>query len=384
MAEFSLEDILANDPLGLLSEVRARNRVSTEDERLIASFNEINDFIDRHGKEPSKSTDMNERTLFSRLQGLREHPDKTKALKPYDRHNLLQEVEINSIDDILNDDSFGLLGDDTGSIFELKHVPKYKDIAQADFIASRKPCKEFHKYEALFKECQQDLRDGKRRLVKFNEKFMEEGSFFILKGVMVYLEKIVSISKDKHNKMDGRTYCVFENGTESNMLMRSLGKGLYEDGYFVSKHEDRLLDKFANITDEDKRSGFIYILKSKSTDEKIKSTLNLYKIGYSTTDVKERIKNAENEPTYLMAPVSVMGIYECYNMNTQKFEQLIHKFFGKACLNIDIFGSDRQRYSPREWFVAPLEIIEQAIELLVSGDIVSYRYDEVYEKIVLR
>ena len=154
MAEFLLEDILANDPLGLLSEVKAKNRVATEDERLIASFNEINDFIDRHSKEPSKSTDMNERTLFSRLQGLREHPDKISALKPHDRHNLLQEVEINSIDDILNDDAFGLLGNDADSIFELKHVPKYKDIAQADYIALRKPCKEFDKYEVLFKECQ--------------------------------------------------------------------------------------------------------------------------------------------------------------------------------------------------------------------------------------
>ncbi len=373
----SLEEILKSDPLGLLGEVKAQNRAATEDERLVASFNEINDFIDMHGMEPAKSTDMNERTLFSRLQGLREHPDKTKALKPYDRYNLLQEVESNSIDDILNNDAFGLLSDDADTVFELKHVPKHKEIAQADFIASRKPCKEFDKYEILFKECQQDLRDGKRRLVRFNEKFMEEGSFFILKGVMVYLEKIVSAAKDKHNKMDGRTYCVFENGTESNMLMRSLGRGLYEDGYFVSKHEDRLLDKFANIADADKRSGFIYILKSKSTSEKIQSIKNLYKIGYSTIEVKERIKNAENEPTYLMAPVSVVSIYECYNMNTQKFEQLIHKFFGKVCLNIDIFGNDGQRYSPREWFVAPLDIIEQAIELIISEEIIHYRYDEI-------
>ncbi len=373
----SLEEILKSDPLGLLGEVKAQNRAATEDERLVASFNEINDFIDMHGMEPAKSTDINERTLFSRLQGLREHPDKTKALKPYDRYNLLQEVESNSIDDILNNDAFGLLSDDADTVFELKHVPKHKEIAQADFIASRKPCKEFDKYEILFKECQQDLRDGKRRLVRFNEKFMEEGSFFILKGVMVYLEKIVSAAKDKHNKMDGRTYCVFENGTESNMLMRSLGRGLYEDGYFVSKHEDRLLDKFANIADADKRSGFIYILKSKSTSEKIQSIKNLYKIGYSTIEVKERIKNAENEPTYLMAPVSVVSIYECYNMNTQKFEQLIHKFFGKVCLNIDIFGNDGQRYSPREWFVAPLDIIEQAIELIISEEIIHYRYDEI-------
>ncbi|MDQ1337368.1 MAG: hypothetical protein QG617_335, partial [Campylobacterota bacterium] len=80
--------------------------------------------------------------------------------------------------------------------------------------------------------------------------------------------------------------------------------------------------------------------------------------------------------------VRIVAVYETYNMNTQKFEQLVHRFFNKVCLNIDIFGGDGKRYTPREWFAVPLEIIEKTIELIVSGEIVNCRYDEKTERIV--
>lgn len=324
---------------------------------------------------------MSERNLFSRLDGIRQNPDKIEFLKPYDRFNILEKVEINSIEDILNDDVFGLLeNENSEDIFTLKHVPKERD--QADYVAQRKPCKNFAKYEELFKEVQDDLRNGSRKLVKFNERFFEEGNFFVVKGVLAYLQKIEQPKKDKFNKLDGRTKIIFENGTESNMLLRSFGKGLYEDGYFVSLQDDRVLDKLLPVSKDDTKTGYIYILESLSHDEKISSIKNLYKIGYSTTDVKERIKNAINEPTYLMAPVRIVTVYEAYNMNTQKFEQLIHRFFGKVCLNVDIFGDDGKRYTPREWFMLPLDIIEQVIELIITGEIVNYRYDEKSEELV--
>ena len=127
----------------------------------------------------------------------------------------------------------------------------------------------------------------------------------------------------------------------------------------------------------------IYVLKSRSTDSKIVGIDNLYKIGYSTTPVEERIKNAENEATYLMAAVEVIAVYQCYNMNPQKFEQLMHKFFGNTCLNLDIFGEHGARYNPREWFTVPLHIINQAIELIISGEIINYRYNHASEMINL-
>lgn len=382
MVEFSLDEILADDPLELLSEAKAKTKSLNEDDRLVGSFEEINDFIEQNGHEPKKLADMHERTLYSRLEGIRKNPEKIEYLKPYDRCNLLEKVEINSIDDILNDDIFGLLEESEDDIFMLKHVSKERE--QTDFVAQRKPCRDFAKYEELFKSVQNDLNQGKRKLVKFNERFFEDGNFFILKGVLAYLQKIEKPQKDKFNKLDGRTKIIFENATESNMLLRSFGKGLYEDGYFVSEHEDKVLDKLAQITEKDAKSGYIYILESLSKDDKIATIKNLYKIGYSTTDIKERIKNAINEPTYLMAPVRIVSIYETYNMNTQKFEQLIHKFFGNVCLSVDIFGSDAKRYTPREWFILPLEIIEQAIELIITGEIINYRYNEKTEELVLK
>ncbi len=380
MAEYSLDEILNSDPLGLLGDLKTRPKSLNEDDRLASSFEEINSFFDQNGREPQKSTNMHERTLYSRLQGIRENPEKIEALKPYDRFDLLPITKIDSIDDILENDAYGLLGESDDSIFELKHVPKTRE--ETDFVAQRKPCRDFGKYEQLFKEIQNDLKSGKRKLVRFNEKFFEQGNFFVLKGVLAYLEKIQDLKKDKHNKLDSRTRIIFENGTESNMLLRSFGKGLYEDGYFVSEHDDKVLDRLSQITKEDKQAGFIYILESLSQDDKIKTIKNLYKIGYSTTDVRERIKNAANEPTYLMAPVKIVAVYEAYNMNTQKLELLLHKFFGKACLNIDIFGKDGQRYTPREWFVAPVEIIERVIGLILTGEIVNYKYDDTHETLM--
>jgi len=380
-----LDEIFANDPDGILSIKPKATPLQNEDQRLVSSFEEINVFVDTNGREPQRNmSDMHERSLYSRLKGIREQDKKMQALQGHDRHNLLmvpdEEMSIDSIDDILDMDDLGLL-DDAEDIFTLKHAPKERE--ETDFVARRKPCKNFEEYEPLFKECHADLKSGKRKLVKFNENYLDDGSFFILKGLMGYLvEK--KVKKAKFSKVDGRIFCVFENGTQSNMLFRSLGKGLYEDGYMVSEHEDKTLDKLGQITDEDEAMGYIYILKSKSSDKKIQDIKNLYKIGFSKTDIRERIKNAENEPTYLMAPVALVSAFECFNMDPRKLELLLHRFFGQNCLNIDIFDKEGERHTPREWFIAPLEIIEQTIGLILSGEIVDYRYDGGLELVVPR
>lgn len=377
LIEFSLEEILNSDPLGLLSEQKVRTKTLNEDDRLVSSFEEINTFIEKNGNEPKKSANMSERTLFSRLQGIKENPEKIALLKPYDRFNILKEVQINSIDDILNDDVFGLLEkENEEDIFTLKHIPMQKETNMPEYVASRKPCKDFSKYEHLFIQVQKELKLGIRKIVKFqNEQQIKKGYYFILKGVLLYVANVGKQIKT-NGKTNARLKLVFENGTESDMLLRSLSAELYKHGKRVSEYDETNLEGLYEVNEKDEKSGYIYILESKSQDDKIAMIKNLYKIGYSTIDVKERIKNAINEPTYLMSNVKIVSVYETYNMNTQKFEQLIHRFFGKVCLNIDIFGNDGKRYTPREWFIAPLEVIEQTIELIISGEIVNYRYDE--------
>ncbi len=383
--EAILNDIFNSDTLGIL-DVKVKNPLVTTDDRLIASFEEINEFYEKNSCEPKKSADMNERKLFSRLKGLRDNPKKKEALKKYDRYNLLGISKIDSIDDILSSDTFGILDkQDEEDIFTLKNVPKLeKERAKTDFVARRKIFKDFDEYKDMFEQCQKDLKSGKRKLVKFNEKQFEKGAFFVLKGVLVYLEDIINPKKDKNYKLDARTTTIFENGTYSNMLLRSLGKGLYEDGYFVSEHEDRVLDKLSQVSSEDRQNGYIYILKSLSSDDRLVTKKNLYKIGFSTTAVETRIQNAKNDPTYLMADVKVVSVFEVYNINPQKLEQLIHRFFSKSRLDLEIVGNDEKVYHPKEWFIAPLNVIEEAINLMINGRIVDFVYDEENEKIVLK
>jgi hypothetical protein len=398
-----LEEIFKNDPLGLLNISPKKSSVKTADDRLIASFEEINEFMEKNGRLPEPNTSsVSEFQLYSRFKAIDNDPVKTLQLKEYDKHNILKDVledsqedrntkpekkEINTIDDIFNEDFENLLSEDPIDLHTLKHVPK-QDRIETDFVAKRKKCKDFHKYEDEFKNVQKELSNGTRKLLPFNEKDLEEGNYFVHNGILLLLEKTINLVKDKNSKVDGRTRVIFENGTESNMKFRSLGKNLFDNGQSVSKSkatsEEDFLTRFNAISKEDSEVGYIYVLKSKSKDPKIAFIENLYKIGYSTTDVATRIRNAEKESTYLMAPLENIATWKCFNLNPQKFEKLIHQFFGSSRLQLDIIDSKGEKHTPKEWFIVPLQEINQAIDLIISGEIISYQYDSRGNMIVNR
>lgn len=379
MEKDDLLKILQDDDLGLLN-VKPKRSAMTVDDRLLASFQQINDFYRQHGKEPeSNPSNILEFQLFNRLKGLRASKEKCKALQDVDGFHLLTFVEpdkpITSMADIFKDDSLGLLDDEATSIFELKHVPVLpKDMP--DKIAQRKRCADFEQFEPLFRQCHAELAAGVREARGFTgEQQIQPGHFFILHGITVYVAE-VGEKEMKNGKVNARLRCIFENGTESNMLLRSLATELYKDetGRRILDSSEKALEVFEQIQAEDKKSGYLYVLQSLSSVPEIAGTKNLFKIGYSTVPVPERIKNAAEEPTYLMASVKVISVFECYNLNPQKFELLLHTFFGKACLNVDVYDKQGKRFSPREWFIAPLHIIEAAVNMLINGDIVNYRY----------
>ncbi|MGB1242783.1 MAG: GIY-YIG nuclease family protein [Chitinophagales bacterium] len=383
-----LDEIFGNDPLGLLSIKPKKSAARTSDERLASSFDAINDFIEKNGREPKADfTNISEYKLYATLKGLKENVDKMLALEPQDKYGLfsVKKKEINSIEDIFKDDTFDLLGDDSEGLFDFEHTPRNVARAKTDFIGKRVKCKDFDKYQHLFKAVQNDLANSKRKLVAFKEQNLREGHYYVHNGILFLLESI-TYDRENHYKedgtrvrKDGRTRCIFENGTESNILKRSVEKNLYANGKAVTENIDKVnegfTEQFSEITDDDKEAGYIYVLKSKNDKEEIASIKNLYKIGYSTTDIQDRIKNAENEPTYLMASVKIESSWKCYNMNAQKFEKLIHRFFGNSCLEVDVFDKKGIRHTPREWFIVPIEAIEQAIALIISGEIVNYKYD---------
>lgn len=391
----TLEDIFKDDEFGILDSKPKTSDVKTEDERLIESFIEINSFFEKNNREP-EATNVTEFKLKSRLSALRKDAEKIELLKSYDPHNLLNTAkEVKSVADILNDDDLGILDtDETLSIFKLKNVPNSTERAESDFVAQRKAMKdeEFAPYELMFKTVHKELKEGERKLVVYEsaDKNLKAGSYYVLNGVLLFLEEAnletdnITLPSGDRLRKDGRTRIIFENGTISNMLYRSLDKALLNnenDGKIVShtitEIEKELFNNVNRVDKEDEESGWIYILKSKSNNPKITSINNLYKIGFSTVPIKERIKNASKEPTYLMADVSILGSYKCFNMNTHKFEQLIHRFFAEVCLNVDVYDDKKRRITPREWFVVPLPIIEKVIPLIADGEILKYRYDKI-------
>lgn len=399
--KLTIDDIFEDDDFGLLDSKVKTSTVKTDEERLIDSFEEINVFVDKNEREPSKSS-MSEYGLLAKLKNFRENEEQKKILKPYDRHELLGYVEMEkqSIDDILNEeDDLGLLDADNNlDIFKFKHTPRPEDRTDADFVAQRKPMKEkdFEKYEKMFLQVHKEIKEGKRKIKPFKntEKNLHVGDFYLMNGIMLYLESAnlkkdeVDLGSGNRVRTEGRTRTVFENGTFSNMLFRSLGKQIQKDGKLITNTYDKIeQDLFINsglVEEEDVQSGWIYVLKTKSTKKELTDIADLYKIGFASNSVDDRIKNAKNEATYLFADVKKIATYKVYNRNADKLESLLHRFFANACLDIDLFNENGQRLNPREWFVVPFEVIEETIQLILNGNIVNYEYDTETKRIKLK
>lgn len=398
--KLTIDDILNDDDFGLLDSKVKASTVKTDEERLIDSFEEINVFIDKNDREPNKSS-MSEYGLMAKLKNFRENGEQKKILKPFDRHNLLGHVEMEkqSIGDILNDDDLGLLEPDKDlDIFKFKHTPRPEDRAEADFVAQRKPMKEkdFAQYEKMFLQVHKEIKEGKRKIKPFKDtdKHLQAGNYYIVSGIICYLENVnfkrfnENLSPETTRRKDGRTRTIFENGTYSNMLYRSLGKQIQKDGKLITNTYDKIeQDLFVNsglVKEEDVQSGWIYVLKTKSTKKELSGIKDLYKIGFASGSVDDRIKNAKNEATYLFANVKKIATYKVFNRNADKLEVLLHRFFANACLDIDLFNEKGQRLNPREWFVVPFEVIEETIQLILNENIVNYEYDTEAKKIKLK
>lgn len=388
MDKYDLESILNDDPLWLL-EIKHKSVAMNTDERLLRSFEEINNFYEKNNRLPEKTTG-NERSLHVRLQGILDNPKKVEALKKHDKFNLLKDIkepikEANSIDDIFAADNLWIFDNDEENIHKLINVPEV-DLTRnsPDSVAHRKKCSNFEQYEHLFEKCHQDLKEWRRKFYPYDETKLEEWMFCVHKWIMLLIAKIEKPKIWENHRNNWRTLLIFENWTESNMLLRSLRRRLWEWWKMITPILDEEETLFNTISKEDEESGYIYILKSLSKDDRILTKKDLYKIWFSTTPVEERIKDAVNDPTYLMAPVKIVETFQCYNVNPHKLEQLIHKFFSQVCLDLDIIDREWNRNRPREWFTVPLWVIEQAIDLIISWEIVKYRYNVENEELIAK
>lgn len=367
------EELKALFDLPIFDDIKAPSKRITSSDRLVKSFLDIADFVGCNGREPQgSSSDMKERTLASTLASIRNDESKRAKCLPYDDGNLLF-GKPKSVDDELKELFDNPIFDTPAEVQTIFDVPEYmkrKEVAECDYVAQHVVCENFDNYEAGFVEIHTKLRDGRCRLVKFKDEHLQEGAYFVVGGVVVLLAKIGHTSRNKDGKVDGRTLCIYDNGTQSDILLRSLGKALYKDGYSVrdvSLSDEELLKKRFTVTEADTPSGYIYVLRSKSTNPEIADIKNLYKIGFTTQRVEERIANAKQDSTYLYADVEIVASWQVYNIKAVEFENAIHHLF--RAVRLQLSAGDAR---PKEWYIVPFRIIEEAVSRLVKGEALKY------------
>jgi hypothetical protein len=378
-----------NDPLGLLKSAKPQ-KPKAKRSVLLNNFEEIVNFFEEYNREPRNSSkDIKEFQLYHRLKAIRSNAEMAKELKPYDMYGLLNGESVSTItlDDFLNDDPLNLLGGDMDdSIFELRNVRKSERISP-EYISRRQFCQDFELYKPMFDAMHQELESGERKLAVYHSEDLKPNQFYVLGGIILFLKSVegtvstYNYSSGDRDRYDGRTFCIFDNGTTSDMLYRSLDKALQKDGYSIS---ERLQPSLAveSVNEDDLSMGYVYVLRSHNAI--LKEVPNVFKIGSTTNTVSERIRNAPNEPTYLYAGVDVVETYRCFNMRPRELEDKLHTFFDRVRLNINIPDERGVIISPREWFRVKLEVIGEAVELILDNTINNYIYDPSLEKIVAR
>ncbi|QTH60267.1 GIY-YIG nuclease family protein [Corynebacterium hindlerae] len=366
-----LDALIAADTDGLL-DIPDEPRPITELDRLVRAFNEVNDFYAEHGREPSADTlDIAERKLGARLVGIRSSSSKIAELKEHDTHGLLATKETpTSLDDLLTGGTFDLLADPTG-LLDVSTLPARKSPHDEGERAVRIKAKDFTAFADLFKAKHEALAEGTWALGKFSgEHNIREGRFFLINGQLCFVAEVKDINQAQ-GEVKPRLRVIFENGTESSMYRESLATRLYETNGQAVIRTSISADE---IGDADEETGYIYVLKSLSDDPEIRTLDNLYKIGFSRGPVEKRIAGAEKSPTYLKAPVKVVATYRLYNMRPSALEHLIHRVFASVRLDASVVTKVGGTAQATEWFLAPLEAINRAIDLIGSGDIVDYVY----------
>lgn len=368
--------------------VRKAATYTPRQERIIAGFEDIERFFETHGRHPQhgEHRDIFERLYAVRLDRIRALEECRSLLEPMDRFGLLSAPAEDTADeepdlDSLRDELSGLAeGDD---ITRLRHVRSTEEKRAAEEIAEREVCRDFDRFKKLFSDIERDLKMGVRKSRPFGRETglqkaeIKAGQAFILGGQIAYVAEVGETIRAPNGETDARLRVIYGNGTESNLLLRSLQRALYKDeaGRWITEPSAGPL--FGEAADEDDlESGTIYVLRSKSDHPQITEHRELiHKIGVTGGSVETRIANAARDPTFLLAEVEVVATYQLYNLNRTRLENLLHRVFARARLDLtltDRFGGNVQ---PREWFLAPLHVIDEVVERVRDGSIADYEYD---------
>lgn len=355
------------------------------EERIIAGFENIQRFVEEYGHAPRHGDDKDifERLYAVRLDRLREQEECRTLLIPLDHQGLLNAFEVREPqgDYTMTDDELlaELTGDDEGSdIQNLCHVRSNAEKREAEEIAQRERCEDFECFQPLFEQVQRELQSGMRVTRTFiRDASIEEGQFFILGGQTVYVAEVGETIKAPNGESDARLRVIYSNGTESNLLRRSLQRALYKDDA-----GRRITDADAGplfgetLEPDDIESGTIYVLRSHSMHPFVAEHRELiHKIGVTGGKVETRLAGANKDATYLLADVEVVATYKLHNINRTRMENLFHRLFSHAQIELTIPDRFGNPVKPREWFLVPLHVINEAVERIRDGSIAGTMYD---------
>jgi len=363
---------------------------SPREERFIAGFEEIQRFVEKHGRPPQHGEDRDifERLYAVRLDRLRTLGECHSLLAPLDHQGLLVAkgaVVDASMDTVDDDELMAELAGAAGGpeITHLQHVRKSADKRAAEEIANRGVCEDFEKFKPLFERVNRELKSGIRHTLpvqKMDEIKMAEiqpGEYFIVQGQVAYVAEVGEGFRTQYDRRDSRMRVIYNNGTESNLLMRSFQRALHRDaaGRLISNPDSGPL--FAEEpADDDLASGTIYVLRSKSDHPVVAANRDvLHKIGVTGNRIETRLANAKLDPTFLMADVDVIATYELFNINRIKLENIIHRVFDPAQVDIEIRDRFGNPVKPREWFLVPLFVVNEVVERIKDGTITNVVYD---------
>lgn len=283
--------------------------------------------------------------------------------------------------------ALGVEADAGREVTQLKHVRSRAEINAAEEVARRTPCEDFDEFRPVFEQVQSEIENGARLTTKYEENAeVARGDLFILDGQKVLIASLGDRFVGDHGREDRRLRVIYDNGTESDLLMRSLQRALNKDpkSRRIRPPELETRPLFSKeMAEEDAQAGFIYVLRSLSSHPFIAEQRDvIHKIGVTGRDVKRRISNAKKDPTFLLADVEIVESYKLANVNRTKLEAVLHNFLAPARIDLQLLDRFSEAVEPREWFLVPLPVIRRTVELLMSGEIEHCRYDLATAQIV--
>jgi hypothetical protein len=383
MSDLDLEELRSE--LDEFAQPDKKGGRSSREERIIAGFEEIQRFVEQHGRSPQHGEDRDifERLYAVRLDRLRALEECRSLLGPLDHQGLLAGAEIAAaapVEAMDEDELLAELGGAAGGddITELRHVRTSAEKRAAEEVANRQTCEDFDRFKPLFHQIQKEIESGTRETRPFELKAeIKPGSWFVVGGQKAYVAEMGEVFTNAQGRTDARLRVIFDNGTESNLLMRSLQRALHKD-----EAGRRITDPVAGPlfsgqhAEDDQAVGTIYVLRSRSDHPMVAANRDLvHKIGVTNMSVEQRIAGARLQPTFLMADVEIVATYDLFNINRSKLEHLIHRVFEPARLDITIKDRFGNPVVPREWFLVPIFVVNDAVERIKDGTITQYVYD---------